>query len=185
MTLDYTRSVDDIPASDPPAEPSIADGAVRPLDPRYVDLQVQTGWITAGVAFVLALAGSVLMMFVRGLTTKSLLVAVSLCLLIALLTWWLVRWPAVAYRFASYRVDGDGLEIRSGVYFRSVTTVPRSRVQHTDVSQGPLQRRYGLATLTVHTAGSENAEVELPGLPHEVALKIRDHLLPGNTADAV
>jgi membrane protein YdbS with pleckstrin-like domain len=58
-------------------------------------------------------------------------------------------------------------------------------VQHTDVSQGPLQRRYGLATLTVHTAGTENAQVQLPGLPHDVALSIRDHLLPGNTADAV
>jgi len=101
------------------------------------------------------------------------------------LTWWLVTWPPVSYRYVSYRVDADGLEIRSGVYFRSVTTVPKSRVQHTDVSQGPLQRGYGLATLTVHTAGTENAEVRLPGLPHDVALRIRDHLLPGNTADAV
>jgi len=179
--------VDDIQAveAEAPAGSSIADGVVRPLDPRYVDLLIQTGWIASGVATVLVLAGSTLMMLARGITAGSLGVAAGLCVVVVLLAVWLIRWPPVSYRFESYRVDADGLEIRRGVYFRSVTTVPRSRIQHTDVSQGPLQRRYGLATLTVHTAGTENSEVELPGLPHDVALRIRDHLLPGNTADAV
>ena len=39
--------------------------------------------------------------------------------------------------------------------------------------------------LTVHTAGTGAAEVHLPGLPHELALRIRDHLLPRQTEDAV
>jgi membrane protein YdbS with pleckstrin-like domain len=105
--------------------------------------------------------------------------------LLSLFGWWLQRWPAIEYRFTSYRVDAEGLEIRRGVYFRAVTTVPRSRIQHTDVSQGPLQRRFELGTLTVHTAGSQSAEVDLPGLPHDIALRIRDHLLPQHTEDAV
>jgi len=99
--------------------------------------------------------------------------------------WWQQVWPPLEYRFAAYRVDGNGLEIRRGVYFRAVINVPRSRVQHTDVAQGPLQRRFGLATLIVHTAGNESAVVELPGLTHDIALAIRDHLLPGRSDDAV
>ncbi len=177
--------MDGTPEAESPAEPSVADGVVRPLDPRYVDLQIQTAWITVAVSSVLALGGSTLLILARGASLGTMAVAASLVVVVVLLAVWLVRWPPVAYRFEFYRVDADGLEIRSGVYFRSVTTVPRSRVQHTDVSQGPLQRRYGLATLTVHTAGTENAQVELPGLRHDVALKIRDHLLPGNTVDAV
>ena len=55
--------------------------------------------------------------------------------------------------------------------------VPRSRIQHTDVSQGPVQRRYGIATLRVHTAGTENASVELGGLEHGVARLVREFLL--------
>lgn len=178
-------------AAAPTVEPvatvsAIADGVTRPLDPRYVDLQRQTGWITGGVLGAIAAAGTVLWNLAArpGLLAGAVIAALVFTALGALIVW-LVRWPAVAYRFISYRVDTDALEIRSGVYFRSVTTVPKSRVQHTDVSQGPLQRRFGLATLTVHTAGTENAEVEVPGLTHEVALQIRDHLLPGNTADAV
>ena len=43
-----------------------------------------------------------------------------------------------------------------------------------DVAQGPIQRRYGLGTLVVHTAGVLSTAVSLPGLPHERALAMRD-----------
>jgi membrane protein YdbS with pleckstrin-like domain len=166
--------------------PSVADGVTRPLDPRYVDLHRQIGWIASGIISAAAVVGTTVFLLASRVSwSGSAFVVIAVFVLLALLGWWLIRWPPIEYRYMSYRVDADGLEIRTGVYFRSVVTVPRTRVQHTDVSQGPLQRRYGLATLTVHTAGTENAEVTLPGLPHETALRIRDHLLPGNTADAV
>ena len=166
--------------------PSIADGTLHPLDPRYVTLQQQTGWIVAAVLAAAAVPISLFLAFTFGSTLWAAgMIVASIFAALVFLTWWLIAWPPVSYRYVSYRVDADGLEIRGGVYFRSVTTVPKSRVQHTDVSQGPLQRRYGLATLIVHTAGTEHAQVALPGLPHDVALRIRDHLLPGNTADAV
>ena len=52
---------------------------------------------------------------------------------------------ALDYAHAGYQLDGDGLKLRRGVLWQIVTHVPRSRVQHTDVSQGPLERRYGSA----------------------------------------
>jgi len=101
------------------------------------------------------------------------------------LAWHLQRWPAIDYRHTWYRVDDDGIEIRRGVYWRSVINVPRSRVQHTDVSQGPLERRYGLGTLVIYTAGTEFAKVTLGGLEHSVAMSIREHLMPERGTDAV
>jgi hypothetical protein len=99
--------------------------------------------------------------------------------------WHAIRWPARAYEHTFYRVDDQGIEIRKGVYWRVVINVPRSRVQHIDVSQGPLERRFGLGKLSIYTAGTEYALVALRGLTHERALRIRDHLLPGETQDAV
>jgi membrane protein YdbS with pleckstrin-like domain len=58
-------------------------------------------------------------------------------------------------------------------------------VQHTDVSQGPLERRYGLGTRVIFTAGTDHARVDLKGLDHATALAIRDHLLPRGGDDAV
>ena len=104
---------------------------------------------------------------------------------LAFLTWLMQVWPPIEYRHMSYRVDAAGLEIRRGVYWKHAINVPRSRIQHTDVSQGPVERRYGLGTLAIHTAGTEHARVELPGLPHDTALAIRDHLLPRDLIDAI
>ncbi len=82
-----------------------------------------------------------------------------------------------SYRRYSYRVDESGLEIRRGVLWHSVINIPRSRVQHTDVSRGPLERFFGIASLSIHTAGTSNATVLLPGLEARRALWIRNHLL--------
>ena len=135
---------------------------------------------------VVALAGmGVFLLAARPVWAAATLVGGLMAAGLATFAWWQQAWPPLEYRHASYRVDANGLEIRRGVYFRAVTNVPRSRVQHTDVAQGPLQRRFGLATLIVHTAGNESAVVELPGLTHDIALAIRDHLLPGRSDDAV
>jgi membrane protein YdbS with pleckstrin-like domain len=71
------------------------------------------------------------------------------------------------------------------VVWRRVINVPRSRVQHTDVSQGPIERGSDLGTLVIFTAGTHYARVHLSGLTHATALRIRDHLLPGGSDDAV
>ena len=56
--------------------------------------------------------------------------------------------------------------------------VPRSRVQHLDIERGPIERRFGLATLVVHTAGTRLHALRQPGLLAADALALRDALLP-------
>jgi hypothetical protein len=45
------------------------------------------------------------------------------------------------------------------------------------VSQGPLERKFELGTLTIHTAGTENASVAIDGLAHVTAIELRDKLV--------
>lgn len=88
----------------------------------------------------------------------------------------LVALPLRRYRAWSYREEEDELHIRHGLFFRMLTVVPFGRVQHIDVAQGPIERRYGLGTLILHTAGTRGAAVPLPGLPHEEAGRMRDRI---------
>lgn len=164
----------------------MADGVPRRLDPRYIDLQQQVGWIVAGVVGGVLLIGLAVVALTAEAGTGVLVAAAAgAAAIIAGLVWLAVRWPAIEYDRASYVVDDRGIEIRRGVVWRRVINVPRSRVQHTDVSQGPLERSLGLGTLVIYTAGTDHAQVDLPGLAHETALTIRDHLLPRELADAV
>ncbi|MGH8178656.1 MAG: PH domain-containing protein [Steroidobacter sp.] len=86
-------------------------------------------------------------------------------------------WPPAAYRHLRFGVDEAGIVIQHGVFFRSHIALPRVRIQHTDVSQGPLQRRFGVGTLKFYTAGSRHTRIELPGLTHAEAVELRDALL--------
>ncbi len=95
------------------------------------------------------------------------------------------KWPAARHKSLRYLVDEGGLRIRRGVFWRKVIWIPMSRVQHTDVSQGPVQRPFGLATLTVHTAGTAGASISLAGLEHGIATRLCDHLRPDPATDEI
>lgn len=169
-----------------PALPSIADGVERSLDSRHVQLERTVGAVvTAVIAFSLALPWLILLLVSDIPLWVLLLVLIGVIGLPTFLGWLMQVWPGIEHRHRGYRVDGLGIEIREGVVWRKVITVPRSRVQHTDVSQGPMQRRFGLATLHIFTAGTQHSKVDLPGLAHETAREIRDHLTAGGEDDAV
>lgn len=182
-----TDPVEEAPAAVPaPAPLSIADGVERSLDPRSISLKRILGGIFAGVLSFILIFPLVLPSLLSAYPGWLAALFVPLWLAITLtLAWHARRWPAIEHRHAFYKVDGQGIEIRQGVIWRGVTNVPRSRVQHTDVSQGPLERRFGLGTLVIYTAGTDHARVDLAGLDHGTALEIRDHLLPGEGEDAV
>jgi len=169
-----------------PREHAIADGRERQLDPRMIPFSRTVGWITTAVIATGLFIGLVIFRLSSDLPGwVTALATVGVVLVVGALAWSAQFWPAIEYRHASYRVDGDGLEIHRGVIWRVVLNVPRSRVQHTDVSQGPLERSYGLGTLIVYTAGTDHAQVMLRGLDRADALAIRDHLLPREADDAV
>ena len=174
------------PSASAPLPPSLADGTRKSLDPQVVDLDRDVGLIVT----VITSLGVLLATGILYLASDTPRWFFGLCLLgwaalTAFLIWHTFRWPQIQYRHASYRLDGQGIEIARGVIWRSIVHVPVSRVQHTDVSQGPLQRRYGLGTLTIYTAGTEYARVNLHGLAHARALAIRDLLLPRRSDDGV
>lgn len=84
--------------------------------------------------------------------------------------------PTRNYGAWGYEAMEDELHVQSGILFRTRTVVPYGRVQHIDVGQGPVQRRYGVGTLTLHTAGTRGSEVWLPGLAIEDAERMRDEI---------
>lgn len=158
---------------------SVVPATMEKQDPRYVLLQKETGWISTAIWSLVWLAVGVAAVawfsVPRGLRIP---LAVLWVLATVAHAWWGQYQPGLSYRYASFHLDDDGIEIRRGVFWRRIIDVPRSRVQHTDVSQGPFERRHGLGTLIIHTAGVSHAQVALPGLEHARALAIRDFLLP-------
>ena len=173
------------PVAEAPAPSSMVDGEEHHVDPRSVTVARIIG---LSVTSLIAMAP--LMVITIGLAVGGIPGVVYF----ALLGGWLVLaslalsfaviWPAARHKRLHYLVDEGGLRIRRGVFWRTVIWIPISRVQHTDFTQGPVQRRFGLATLTVHTAGTAGASISLAGLEHTVAARLCDHLRPDRATDA-
>lgn len=169
-------------ASDASSHRTLAPGGgqrpgLEPLDPN-------ARWHFRLNQLLIAMAGWVPLMLFARRPLSDLLgdlgpLAVGLATLGLALAWaW--RMGDRRHRAVGFRLDEGGLSIHSGLYWQSQSHVPRSRVQHTDIQRGPLDRRLGLADLLVHTAGTQMATVRLAGVSAERAQALRDALLEGH-----
>lgn len=73
-------------------------------------------------------------------------------------------------RYISYQIRTHDMSFRRGVISRTVRTIPFNRVQHVSVSRGLIERWFGLATLTVNSAGPN---VSIPGLRADDAERLK------------
>lgn len=77
----------------------------------------------------------------------------------------------------SYTLREHDLSYRSGLIFQKTITQPVSRIQHIELKQGPIERRAGLASLQVFSAGGALHTFVIPGLPLAEAQNIRQFIL--------
>ncbi|GGR93158.1 MULTISPECIES: PH domain-containing protein [Streptomyces] len=79
------------------------------------------------------------------------------------------------WRSWRYAERADDLLISRGVLWREETVVPYGRMQLVEVTSGPLERRFGLATVQLHTAAAAT-DATIPGLDPAEAERLRDRL---------
>jgi membrane protein YdbS with pleckstrin-like domain len=158
-------------------------GEVRQLDPRIRTVwRVGAAIRSAVVALVLFVAAAIAIAADALGAAPALALAFVLAVAAAAFGWW---WPGVTYRHWSYRLGDEAIEVDHGVAFRTHSVIPYFRVQHVDTSQGPIDRRLGLTSLTIHTA-SAATDATLPGLADADAASVRSLVLDrAGAGDAV
>ena len=200
MIKTQTASVNSIPSSESDAVESIATESIatesiatefiatenhaaeaeiefHQIDPRQITVNRISGLIFAAIVTLGVIIGLIVFLLINGLgLVWGILAGLGFTVSIFLL-WMAIVWPVWEFRRTGWRLDETGLEIHRGVFWRHQISVPFARVQHADVSQGPLQRQFELGKLTVHTAGTQNAAVELDGIAHRLAIELRDEIV--------
>ena len=138
------------------------------LSPRYRSLRRLTTLIFIPLFFLLPGIG------VGLLTGRWWISAIMLVIGAALL---ITRLALVERNWRSwgYVEREDDLYITHGVLFRSLVAVPYGRMQLVEVASGPLERAFGLATVTLKTASAQT-DASIPGLSPDEATRLRDRL---------
>jgi membrane protein YdbS with pleckstrin-like domain len=155
------------------------------FDARNISVERVAGLIFTGVISVGAIVGIAFLFAGVGLGWIFYGLLAAVIIVVAALLLSAIVWPGVEHRHRRWRLTDVGLEVRYGVWWKHMQAIPWARVQHADVTQGPLQRMYGVGTLTVHTAGTSNSSVNLAGLSHEVAIELRDEIIRQRTVGDV
>ena len=74
-----------------------------------------------------------------------------------------------------YAERGADLLVTHGVMWRRLVVVPYGRMQLVDVTAGPIERKFGISTLRLHTA-SAGTDARIHGLTAAEATRLRDRL---------
>ncbi|AYC39530.1 PH domain-containing protein [Streptomyces griseorubiginosus] len=93
---------------------------------------------------------------------------------VALIVW---GWVLIGRNWRSWRYAerADDLLISRGVLWREETVVPYGRMQLVEVTSGPVERHFGLASVQLHTAAAAT-DATIPGLDPAEAERLRDRL---------
>ncbi|WP_372871166.1 PH domain-containing protein [Shewanella sp.] len=141
-----------------------------PVDRRYPTMLL----VSTAIAFLVVLTAiSLFLIFTHAGVMPLLIVngiGVGLC---ALVLWLCHRWALSL----SHGVSALEVISQEGIWWQTRTALPYSRIQHVTLSQGPVERRYDLASLKCYSAGSGRAEIEIRGLTMNRAEHLRGHIL--------
>ncbi len=97
----------------------------------------------------------------------------ALALFVLYYFWYL---PTAHQRW-KYFIGSQFVGASYGIFWRTRRTVPRTRIQHVDITSGPFERMLGMVSLHLHTAGSATAVLVIPGLSPTQAERLRQELL--------
>lgn len=141
---------------------------LQPIERGQLYVMHARGAVTAFVLIVSAIIAEVV--FAGELPVRGAIAGAALLVGI----WLAVIAPPRRWRHWGYAFTGSELHVGYGWWTRVHTIVPVVRVQHIDVAQGPFERGFGVARLMLHTAGTDETVVILPGVTRATAEEIRD-----------
>ncbi len=148
----------------------------EPLPPKALTVIRLRLLAPAGFVIVVLLVGAVAAFLgdVAGATTYGLVLAAVAALVLA--GWWV--FSGLVFRAYGWKLTDGTVELRHGVVVQRHQVLPRARVQNVTKEAGPVSRAFGLASITVHSAGANTPNITVPDLTVEVGDRLRTNLLP-------
>lgn len=151
------------------------DESWRRPSPRLLHVR----WLEVGtVSVIVAVVAGVIGGLAGGAVVGA--IAAVVALLAGVLAEWFTRSRVQAWRYVERE---DDLLVSRGVLFSRLSVVPYGRMQFIDVTAGPVERSFGLATLRLHTAAAAS-DARIPGLSRVEADRLRDRLAELGEAQA-
>ncbi len=157
--------------------PKVEDIDFQPIDKKYLKVILIGNFL-----FFLLLAAGLfaLNFFTDELGTTSYLISGGAFLLV--ITWNLII-TFLGFKRKMYAIRDKDIIYTKGLIWFVRTSIPFNRIQHAEIKQGPIERKFKLSSLKVFTAGGQSSDLVIPGLPSETAQQLKDFILRKTAED--
>ena len=128
-----------------------------------------------GFILVLAITGSLVYYF----QTKIQFSLLGLSLFysgIFLLALALVFLAKAYFRRRKFKIAEKNISYQEGILYQKETLVPFARIQHIEIDEGPIERFFNIATLSIYTAGDSGRDLKISGLELMKAQEIKSFI---------
>ena len=105
------------------------------------------------------------------------LILVSLLGVAALLLAALATYVHLVAKRRAFSIRHEDITLKSGIIYEKTSTIPLNRIQHVEVHRPFLDRRFGLASLLLYTAGASSVDMTIAGLEDEQAQSLQTLIL--------
>ncbi len=146
--------------------PRLEMGNFKPLHKEYLGVRL----VATFIFFAILAAAGVFLYFQTDLEVWH--IYLPLGLLFAFRLFVLI----VGFKRKGYQMREHDISYRTGLIFQKITSIPLVRIQHSEVTRGPLQRLFDLATVKIYTAGGQQSDLSIPGLTPDEAYRVRDYI---------
>lgn len=155
--------------------PDISEIQMQPLEASYGATNFKIG-LTLTILFVLILSFVKLQPWFDWHETLRLGLTLGV-VAVTIICVFFTGYKKIADPLKYYALREYDLSFQSGWIFRKKVTQPITRIQHIELKRGPIERKVGLATLQVFSAGGALHTFEIPGLALSKAQKLRQYIL--------
>lgn len=108
------------------------------------------------------------------------LVQALIILFFSISLWWRVK----GVELTGFALREQDFVLKEGVLWRELTIVPFNRIQHIESHRSPIERKLGLTTIKLYTAGGSGDDLKLSGVEAQQAEQLKQYMLSAITQEA-
>lgn len=158
--------------------PSFTESRPEKLDSKYLTVMYLSRGVTSLIFILIVSIAAYYIPFPVSWALTSLIAAI-------IILWFCIYFfiTKPSFNIKSYSLRKRDIMFTRGIIFKTITIVPYNRIQHIEVTMGPIERLFDLASIKIFTAGGSQSDLSIPGLTVFNANRIRSFIVSQISAD--
>lgn len=149
--------------------PTIENINFHPLEKEYLKVS-RISFYISGLIVLIAVATA--FYFIKKIQSPVIIFSAAAIFIFLTISGWISM--NLGFKLSGYALRDKDILYKRGWFVRKTRIVPLSRIQHVSVQSGPIERKFGLASISIYTAGSQEADFTIRGISTQTAQQIKE-----------